>query len=106
MRNVLLALVLTAGLVATAFAQTGDLPLMTALFADADSVQTTDDSPGTRGAMNLSGNVVLVVNGVRITADSATVGFGSSVIELNGGAVRVELPKYPSSIRLGERHRR
>ena len=106
MRNIFLALALAMGFVATAFAQTGDLPLMTALFADADTVQTTDDSPGVRAALNLSGNVLLVVNGVRITADSAVVGFGSSVIELNGGSVKIEMPKYPTSIRLGDRHRR
>ena len=106
MRNVLLALVLTSGFVATAFGQTGDLPLMTALFVDADTVETTDDSPGVRSTMSLSGNVLLVVNGVRITADSAVVGFGSPVIELNGGSARIEMPKYPSSIRLGDRPKR
>jgi hypothetical protein len=106
MRNVLLALVLTSGVVATAFARTGDLPLMTALFVDADAVQTVSDSSGLRGTMNLSGNVLLIVNGVRITADSAVVGFGSSVIELNGGSARIEMPKYPTSIRLGDRHTR
>jgi|SRR5688572_24243615 hypothetical protein len=111
MQKIVLALVLTSGFVATAFAQTGDIPLMTALFVDAETVQempnaTTDAVQGTRGALRLSGNVLLVVNGVRITADSAVVGFGSPMIELNGGSVRIEMPRYPTSIRLGDRHQR
>jgi hypothetical protein len=43
--------------------------------------------------LTLSGNVVLVMNGIRITADSAVYQFGSNVIELNGGSVRIELPR-------------
>src|SRR5687767_11971533 len=81
MRKLLLALVLTSGLIATAFAETGDLPLMTALFVDADTVQRIPGiaraaaQDGARGELNLSGNVVLNVNGVRITADTAVIRF-------------------------------
>jgi hypothetical protein len=51
----------------------------------------------------MSGGVVIVVNGVRITAASAVYQYGSNVIELNGGSVRVELPTSPSSISVKDR---
>lgn len=53
--------------------------------------------------LTLSGNVVIVVNGMRITADSAVVNFGSNLIELNGGSVRIELPGSPTSIGIRDR---
>lgn len=53
--------------------------------------------------LTLSGNVVIVVNGMRITSESAVYHFGSNVIELNGGSVRIELPASPTSIGIKDR---
>jgi hypothetical protein len=53
--------------------------------------------------LTLSGGVMIVVNGVRITAASAVYQYGSNVIELNGGSVRVELPASPGSIGVKDR---
>jgi lipopolysaccharide assembly outer membrane protein LptD (OstA) len=44
-----------------------------------------------------SGDVVIVINGTRVTADTFRWDRSSNVIELNGGSIRLELPAPPSS---------
>jgi lipopolysaccharide assembly outer membrane protein LptD (OstA) len=51
--------------------------------------------------LTASGNVVILVNRTRLTADAATWHWGAREIELNGGIVRVELPNRPTSISIG-----
>src|SRR5687767_10440604 len=76
--------------------------LMTALKVEANSIQFLE-STQPRGQLILSGDVVISVNGVRITGDSAIVPIGSRVIELNGGSSRIELPSFPTSIGTNDR---
>jgi hypothetical protein len=47
-----------------------------------------------------SGNVLIVINGVRVTADSAVWHQASNEIELAGGGVRIQLPGNPTSLRI------
>jgi hypothetical protein len=95
MRRIVLAAVVAFGLGISVSAQTVDR-LLTALKFEANLTQHVESGPS-RGLI-LSGDVAILVNGVRITADSAVVPFGSNVIELNGGSVRIELPSAPTSI--------
>ena len=44
-----------------------------------------------------SGNVVIVINGIRVTADTAVWHLGAMKIELGDG-VHLELPARPTSI--------
>ena len=53
--------------------------------------------------LTASGNVVLVINGVRVTGDLAVWRSGSKEIELNGGSVRIQLPPGPSSLTIRNR---
>ena len=101
MRRIVIAVIVASGLGISVFAQTVDR-LLTALKFEANSVQRIE-SGISRGQLILSGDVAILVNGVRITADSAVVPFGSNVIELNGGSARIELPSAPTSIGPNER---
>jgi len=47
-----------------------------------------------------SGNVVVVINGTRVTADRAIWHWGSMEVELDDGSVRLELPSRPTSIQI------
>ena len=51
-----------------------------------------------------TGNVLIVINGIQVTADSAVWHQGSNEIELAGGGARIQLPGYPTSLRV--RHTR
>ena len=104
MRKIALGVVLLSGLGISGSAQTVDR-LMTALKVEADSIQFVE-SAQPRGHLILSGNVVISVNGVRITGDSAVVPIGSRTIELNGGSARIELPSFPTSIGSNDRSKR
>jgi hypothetical protein len=78
--------------------------LMTGAFYAYAQVRTTLDQPVpmtvqadyvqrlTDGPLTLSGNLVIVVNGLRITTDSAVFDPASNVIEIKGGNTRIELP--------------
>jgi lipopolysaccharide export system protein LptA len=104
MRKIALGVFLVSGLEISGSAQTVDR-LMTALKVEADSIQFLESGqPG--GQLILSGDVVISVNGVRLTADAAVVPLGSKIIELNGGSARVELPSFPTSIGTTDRSKR
>ena len=47
-----------------------------------------------------SGNVVIVLNEIRMTADLAVWHWGSTQVELDGGRVHLELPIRPTSIQI------
>jgi lipopolysaccharide assembly outer membrane protein LptD (OstA) len=53
--------------------------------------------------LTASGNVVVVIEGIRITANSAVWHQRENRIELNGGSVQLELPRQPTSFRLLQR---
>ena len=101
MRKIVLAVIVASGLGISVFAQTVDR-VMTALKVEANSIQLIE-SAQTRGELILTGDVVISINGVRVTADSAVVPFGSRIIELNGGRTRIELPSAPTSIGTNDR---
>ena len=71
------------------FTVTVDEPLSTSLQADVTQRLTN-------GSLKLLGSVVIVVNGVRITADSGVFHPETNVIDVNGGNVRIELPSSPT----------
>ena len=48
------------------------------------------------GSWRLTGNVVIVVNGIRITTDSGVFYPDSNVIEVSGGNAHIELPNSPT----------
>jgi hypothetical protein len=48
------------------------------------------------GSLRLTGNVVIIVNGVRITTDSGVFYPDSNVIEITGGNAHIKLPISPS----------
>jgi hypothetical protein len=53
--------------------------------------------------LTATGNVVIQVNDLRITADMAVWRSGSNEIELNGGSARVQLPSAPTSLGIKNR---
>jgi hypothetical protein len=85
----------------TVVAQSGDRPGFV-LGVEADRVDRLPLETAQKPThMSASGNVVLTLpGGVRLTADSATIAFGSNVIALNNGSVRIELPTVPSSYKV------
>ena len=60
------------------------------------SVQADFSQKLTDGSLRLTGNVVIVVNGVRITTASGVFYPDSNVIEITGGNAHIELPNSPT----------
>lgn len=95
---------------AFAFAQQANPP-QSAISIEADSIQqlipVQEIGVLKEGPANIpitaSGNVVVVVEGVRVTANSAVWHRRENRIELNGGSVQLELPRQPTSFRLTDR---
>jgi hypothetical protein len=109
-RKALLAVAVITGLGVYAYAQTTAKPQLSLSFV-ADSV-TRRPAFGYDGVvregpaddiLTASGNVVVRVNDVRMTADTAVWHWGSREIELAGGSVRIELPIAPTSIHFENR---
>ena len=110
MKKFMLAITLSASFGMYALAQTTD-PRQTAISIEADSIQqlipVQDIGVIKNGPANLPltafGNVVVVIEGLRITADSAVWHQHENRLELNGGSVQIELPRRPTSLRLTNR---
>jgi lipopolysaccharide assembly outer membrane protein LptD (OstA) len=60
------------------------------------SVQADFSQTLTDGSLRLTGNVVIVVNGIRITTDSGVYYPDSNVIEITGGNAHIALPSSPT----------
>ena len=60
------------------------------------SVQADFSQKLTDGSVRLTGHVVIVVNGIRITTDSGVFYPDSNVIEITGGNAHIELPTSPT----------
>jgi lipopolysaccharide assembly outer membrane protein LptD (OstA) len=108
MGKMLLSIALVSGLGMYAYAQTTARPPVS-LSLHANTI-TTRPASGEDGIVRIgradsvvtaSGNIVIVINGTRVTADTAVWHWGSKVIELAGGSVRIELPAQPNSIEIG-----
>ena len=110
MKKFMLAITLAASFGMYVLAQTADTQ-QPAISIEADSIQqlipVQDIGVIKKGPANLpltaSGNVVVVVEGLRITANSAVWHQHENRIELNGGSVQIELPRRPTSLRLTDR---
>ena len=110
MKTFMLAITLAASFGMYALAQTIDTR-QPAISIEADSIQrlihVQDIGVIKEGPANLpltaSGNVVVVVEGLRITANSAVWHQRENRIELNGGSAQIELPRRPTSFRLTDR---
>ena len=110
MKKLLLAATLASCFGIYAFAQTADTQ-KSAISVEADSIQRLipvhEIGVIKEGPANLpltaSGNVVVVINGLRITADSAVWHQRENRLELNGGSVQIELSRRPTSMRLTDR---
>ena len=112
MRKMLLSLALVSGMGMFAYAQTATAPRLSlsatspafslSLWADTMTDRPANGYDGIvrvgRPAMvvTASGNVVIVMNGIQLFADTAVWHQGSTDIELGGG-VHVELPTRPTS---------
>jgi hypothetical protein len=97
-------IILVAGLVLASrtpgFAQTASQgPLSVTVEADTITRLIPVEATGLAkaGPANLAltafGNVVIIINGLRVTADTAVWRRETHEIELNGGSVRVHLPR-------------
>ena len=110
MKKFMLAVTLAASFGVYALAQTTDTQ-QSAISIEADSIQrlipVQDIGVIKEGPANVpltaSGNVVVVVEGLRITTDSAVWHQRENRLELNGGSVQIELPRRPTSFRLRNR---
>src|SRR5688572_3931523 len=108
MRKIVFAVVIASALGMSSFAQS---PQQSALHIEADSIQqlipVQDIGVMKEGPANLpltvSGNVVIVSDGYRITADSAVWHRRENRIELNGGSAQIELARRPTSFSLTDR---
>lgn len=111
MTKVILAITLAASCGLYAFAQTSDAawPLKVELEADSMDrlfVEAGTDSPNQTRAyfpFRYFGNVVIVINDVRITARSAIWHEQGTRLELNDGEVRIELPREPTALKIATR---
>ena len=107
MRNIVIAVALVAGFGVYVYAQATPVSLS----LEADTVQrlipVQDIGVVKVGRADVpltaSGNVVIVINDTRVTADMAVWHSGSREIELNGGSVRIQLPAGPNSLRISNR---
>src|SRR5687768_10384108 len=105
MKKFMLVITLAASFGMYALAQTTDPPA--AISIEADSIQrlipVQDIGVIKVGPASLpltaSGKVVVVIDGVRIMADSAVRYQRENRLELNGGSVQIELPRRPTSLR-------
>ena len=109
MRKIVVAVTLASGLGISSFAQTADQPV--SISVEADSIQRlisvqeigiVKDGPANL-PLTAKGNVVIVLNGIRITADSAVWDRASRQIELNGGSARIDLPGPATFLRIANR---
>jgi hypothetical protein len=101
------AIVVVAGIAVYAQARTSKDAVSVALMADSISHQPLHGYDGvirTGPAETVTtaiGNVVIIVNGVRVTTDQAAWNSGSNVIEIGrNSAARIELPGKVSSLRI------
>ena len=110
MKTFMWAIALAASFGMYALAQTTGTPQL-GLSIEADSIQrliaVQDIGVIKEGPANLpltaSGNVVVVIDGLRIMADSAVWHQHENRLELNGGSVQIKLPRRPTSLRLTNR---
>jgi hypothetical protein len=107
MRRMILTLVFVTSIGAYAYAQTGMRPSVSLeLLAD---VVTTTPVNGYDGVIRsgraqhvttASGNVLLVINGIQVTADTAVWYEESNEIALGSGGALMRLPGPPTSLRI------
>lgn len=108
MRKIILAVALVLVLGMYAYAQTiAGEPVSLSLSANMITTRPANGYDGivrigrADNVLTASGNVVIVINATRVTADTAVWHWGSKEIELNGGSVRIELPGPVTAIRIG-----
>lgn len=106
MRTIILGVVLMSGLGLYAYAHAADRP--TSLVISADSI-TKQPVHGHDGVVRQGpaefittavGNVEMAINGITITADSASWHSRSNEIELSNGGVRIKLPARIDALRV------
>lgn len=110
MKKLMLATTLVASFGIYALAQTADTQ-QPGISIEADFIQrlipVQDIGVIKEGPANLpltaSGNVLVVIEGLRITADSAVWHQRENRLELNGGSVQIELARRPTSMTLRDR---
>ena len=112
MRNALLVVAFVSGFALYAYAQTTQ-PTADALTIEADTISrlipVQDIGAIKAGRPNVpftaTGNVVIAVNGMRVTADMAVWHTVSNQLELNSGSARIELPDKPTGFGIRQRSR-
>ena len=104
MRRIILAATLVSACGAYAFAQTVPNPVSLSFTADTIRVRPAFGYDGivregkADNILTATGNVIVVVNDMRLTSNTAAWHWDSKEIELAGG-VRIELPAVPTSLR-------
>jgi hypothetical protein len=106
MRNIILAIAITLS-GAYAYAQNVMRPSVS-LELRADVVTNTPvngydgiiRSGRAQYVTTATGNVVLVINGIQVTTDTAVWHVDSNEIELGSGGAVIRLPGYPTSLRV------
>ena len=106
MRTTLLAFALVSGLGVYVYAQSAANPRVSLSFtANSISVRPASGYDGivregkADNILTARGNVVIVINDIRLTTETAVWHWDATRIELAGGTASIDLPGAPTSIR-------